>query len=100
MFANPPYRTITPWLQKAQASAQAGALVVCLLPSCTGVGWFQQSVLPLPREDVRYVGKRLHFSAQGPARFDSVVAIFRPPATRGEEEIIGEVFEEVNEEDG
>lgn len=41
MWMNPPYgRTIGDWMRKAYESAQAGALVVCLVPARTDTVWW------------------------------------------------------------
>ena len=77
VWCNPPFGNVTPWLQKAVRSTQAGTLVVCLLPSRTGTRWFRSYVLP--HAEIRYVAKRLRFNQADRARFDVFVAIFRPP---------------------
>lgn len=41
VWMNPPYgRTIGDWMRKAYESAQAGALVVCLVPARTDTVWW------------------------------------------------------------
>ena len=80
-WMNPPYSEIEAWVQKAYESAQAGATVVCLVPSRTDVGWTWQWAR---RGEVRFLRGRLHFTDDegntGPAPFPSAVLVFpRPP---------------------
>jgi len=76
VFMNPPYgRQIGKWMAKAWASAQQGALVVCLIPARTDTAWWHTYAM---RGDVRFLRGRVHFSSGGPAPFPSAVVIFRP----------------------
>jgi phage N-6-adenine-methyltransferase len=77
-WCNPPYGTVIGrWVQKACDASHAGALVVCLLPSRTGSGWWQRYVLPYA--EIRYLDRRIKFvGAPSSAPFDSTLAIFRP----------------------
>jgi phage N-6-adenine-methyltransferase len=81
-WCNPPYgRQIAPWIRKAAESAQAGALVVCLLPARVDTAWWQDFVLPFA--EVEFVRGRLRFgSGEYPAPFPSAIVIFRPATTR------------------
>jgi len=78
-WMNPPYgKNLGEWMGKAYASAQGGALVVCLLPVRTDTKWWQRYCGP-PTE-VRFVPGRLTFGgATNPAPFPNAVVIFRPP---------------------
>jgi len=77
-WCNPPYgRQIGSWVRKAYESAQAGATVVCLLPSRTDTKWWHTWVM---KADVRYFLGRLKFSnSKSAAPFPSALVIFRPP---------------------
>ena len=47
VFMNPPYgRVIGLWVRKAYESAQAGAVVVCLLPARTDTRWWHDCIRP------------------------------------------------------
>src|SRR5262245_24182991 len=45
-WCNPPYREVGPWIRKAAEEAQAGALVVCLVPASTDTQWWHTWVIP------------------------------------------------------
>lgn len=80
VWMNPPYgREIRAWLAKAYRSAQAGALVVCLLPARVDTGWWHDFAA---RGDVRFLRGRLHFAGPSTsghnAPFPSAVVVFRP----------------------
>jgi phage N-6-adenine-methyltransferase len=82
VFMNPPYgREIYAWTRKARKSAQAGALVVGLLPASTDLAWWHDDVVAAHAE-VRYLRGRVRFLTGGPYRasgfFASVVVIWRP----------------------
>jgi phage N-6-adenine-methyltransferase len=79
-FMNPPYgRNIGDWLKKAYESAQAGATVVCLIPSRTDAAWWHDYVM---RAEVRFLRGRLCFGgSQSSAPFPSAVVVFRPNAS-------------------
>lgn len=78
-WMNPPYGlAIDRWVQKAYESSLWGTTVVCLLPARTDTQWWQQYVLPLPRDCVRFLPGRQYFSGKGRAPFPSAVVIFRP----------------------
>lgn len=76
-WCNPPYSDPGPWCRKAVAEARAGNFSVLLLPASTGSRWFQEDVAG--KAAVRFLAGRVRFvGAPGPARFDSVIAIYRP----------------------
>lgn len=76
-WMNPPYSEIDRWVQKAYESAEAGATVVCLVPSRTDVGWTWDWAR---LGEVRFLRGRLHFTDDegntGPAPFPSAVLVF------------------------
>ena len=78
-FLNPPYgRQIGRWIQKAYESAQAGARVVCLLPSRTDTAWWHDFVMKA--NEIRFIRGRLYFNDNdGRAPFPSVIVVFGPP---------------------
>lgn len=78
VFCNPPYgRAIGAWLKKAWQSAQAGATVVCLVPSRTDASWWHQWCM---QGDIFFIRGRLRFGdAQNSAPFPSAVVVFEPP---------------------
>ena len=82
-WCNPPYgrgKAIEKWVRKAHESAQAGAIVVCLLPSSTSSYWFHHIVLPYAAA-YEFIEGRLKFGGtryKYKARFDNMAAIFMP----------------------
>jgi phage N-6-adenine-methyltransferase len=76
-WMNPPYSEIESWMAKAYASAEAGATVVCLVPSRTDVGWTWEWAR---RGEVRFLSGRVRFTDDegntGPAPFPSAVVVF------------------------
>ena len=74
-WMNPPYgRQIGAWVAKAWRSAQAGALVVCLLPARTDTAWWHDYVM---RGQVEFIRGRLKFGdAKTNAPFPSAVVVF------------------------
>lgn len=82
VFMNPPYgREIYAWTRKARLSAEAGALVVGLLPVSSDLAWWHDDVVAAGAE-VRYIRGRVRFLTGGPYRasgfFASAVVIWRP----------------------
>lgn len=79
-WMNPPYgREIAKWLEKAYLSAQAGATVVCLIPSRTDTRWWHEYVMEKARE-IRFVSGRLKFGeSANSAPFPSAVVIYQIP---------------------
>lgn len=48
IYMNPPYgRVIGAWVKKAAEAAQAGCLVVCLLPARTDTKWWHSYCIPM-----------------------------------------------------
>lgn len=72
---NPPYgREIGKWMKKAYESAQAGALVVCLVPSRTDTRWWHDYAM---KGEIHFIKGRLKFgNAKTNAPFPSAVVIF------------------------
>jgi site-specific DNA-methyltransferase (adenine-specific) len=77
VWMNPPYgREIGHWMRKAWESAQAGALVVCLVPARTDTGWWHDYAT---RGEIRFVRGRLKFGGHmNSAPFPSALVILRP----------------------
>lgn len=77
-WMNPPYgREIGEWIQKAYESAQAGATVVCLIPSRTDTAWWHDYCMKA--SEIRFVRKRIKFGGSAiNAPFPSAVVIFTP----------------------
>jgi len=77
-WMNPPYgETIGLWVHKAWESAQAGALVVCLVPARTDTAWWHDYVMEAA--EIRFLRGRLKFgNADNGAPFPSAIVVFRP----------------------
>lgn len=84
VFMNPPYgRGIGAWIAKARQSAEAGAIVVCLIPARTDTAWWHDEVMAHATE-VRFVTGRLKFSGSPVnAPFPSAVVVFGWPQSHG-----------------
>lgn len=81
VWLNPPYGRrgggIAAWMEKARASAAAGATVICLVPARTNTRWWHESAMLA--DEVRFVRRRLSFGdGTQPAPFPSAVVVFRP----------------------
>ena len=76
VWMNPPYgRGIDAWVRKAFESAQAGAVVVCLLPARTDTKWWHSYCL---KGEVTFIQGRLKFGGhKNNAPFPSAVVVFR-----------------------
>lgn len=76
-WMNPPYGgTISRWMDKAKASAEAGATVVCLVPARTDTAWWWRTAR---FGEVRFLKGRLKFGdATSGAPFPSAVVVFAP----------------------
>lgn len=76
-WMNPPYgRTISAWVQKADAEAQKGKLTVALLPARTDTRWFQQFC---KKYHHLFIAGRLKFGGgggEGNAPFPSLIVFF------------------------
>ena len=81
VFMNPPFgRVIGLWMGKAYQAAQAGALVVCLIPARTDTVWWHRYAM---RGEVRLWQGRLRFEgARHGAPFPSAIVVFRPAGHR------------------
>lgn len=82
VFMNPPYGAeIYAWTRKARLAAQAGALVVGLLPASTDLAWWHDDVIGIA-DEIRYIRGRVRFLTDGPYRasgfFASVIVVWRP----------------------
>jgi phage N-6-adenine-methyltransferase len=76
-WMNPPYgRAITDkWIKKAYESAQAGATVVCLIPSRTDTKYWHDYVM---KGEITFVKGRLKFGGhKDAAPFPSAVVVFK-----------------------
>lgn len=75
-WMNPPYGDDIPfWVAKAHASADAGAVVVCLVPARTDTAWWWDHCI---EGEIRFLRGRLKFGdGKGSAPFPSAVVIFR-----------------------
>lgn len=78
VWMNPPYGEAIPrWVAKAHATAQAGGLVVALLPARPDTAWWHNHVLRAA--EIRFLRGRLKFEgARYPAPFPSAIVVFRP----------------------
>src|SRR5690606_4287150 len=77
VFMNPPYgRVIADWIRKAYEEAQAGALVVALIPARTDTRYWHEYVMKAA--EIRLVKGRLKFgNSRDSAPFPSAVVIWR-----------------------
>ena len=77
VWMNPPYgREIGQWMDKAYASMQEGATVVCLVPARTDTAWWHSYAV---QGEIRFIRGRLKFGGQvNSAPFPSAVVIFKP----------------------
>ncbi len=78
VFMNPPYgKAIGLWMAKAYHSAQAGAVVVCLVPARTDARWWHRYAM---RGEIRLLCGRVRFvGGKHAAPFPSAIIVFRPP---------------------
>lgn len=78
VWCNPPYgRGIGKWVEKAAATAEAGATVVMLLPARTDTKWFHEFIYFRPSVRVWFLRGRLKFGdGKNSAPFPSMVVIF------------------------
>jgi len=77
VFVNPPYgREVGKWVRKGYEEAQAGAIVVMLLPARTDTAWWHDYCMA---GEVRFIRGRIKFvGAKHSAPFPSAIVIFRP----------------------
>jgi phage N-6-adenine-methyltransferase len=78
-WMNPPYGAqIGRWVTKAHLSADAGAIVVCLVPARTDTGWWWDHCR---HAEIRFLRGRLRFGeAETGAPFPSAIVVFGRPA--------------------
>ena len=79
---NPPYGDeISRWVAKAHASADAGAVVICLVPARVDTGWWWDHCR---YGEIRFIRGRLKFGgSDNAAPFPSAVVIFnREPCVK------------------
>ncbi len=90
VWCNPPYgRGIAEWMAKADQTAAAGVLVVCLVPARVDTGWFHTHCLA---HEVRFLRGRLKFnSSRNFAPFPSCVVVMRHRSSR-DCSVCGEMF--------
>lgn len=77
-FVNPPYSTISKWVEKAYAEYRKGKTVVLLIPSRTDTRWWHEYVMKA--FEIRFIKGRLQFdnqSGKANAPFPSCVVIFK-----------------------
>lgn len=82
VFMNPPYGAeIYAWTAKARKAAEAGALVVALLPASCDLAWWHDDVLG-GNAEIRYIRGRPHFLTGTPlpgiSFYATVIVIWRP----------------------
>ena len=84
VFCNPPYGPgIGKWVKKCYEEAQAGALVVALIPARTDTDWWHRYVMWA--DEVRLIRGRLRFSgAPNSAPFPSCIVVFGTGERRAE----------------
>lgn len=77
-WMNPPYgKDIGKWVHKAYESAEAGAVVVCLLPARTDTKWWHDFCMRAT--EIRFVQRRIRFEgARWTAPFPSAIVVFKP----------------------
>lgn len=91
IWCNPPYRNITPWLQKAIEACHHGSIVVMLLPNSRDTKWFHEIIIPAKRD-----GYCQTYSYKGRVKFDdptgdnrkapkqgNMLVVFTPPVLEG-----------------
>lgn len=75
VWLNPPYgRAIKFFMAKANAEAQSGVRVVCLVPSRTDTNWWWDNVM---HHEVRFIKGRVRFGGNKPAPFPSALVIMK-----------------------
>lgn len=89
-YVNPPYSKKAIWIKKAVDEQKKGKLSVMLLPVDTSTAWFHDLVLP--NAEIRWIRGRVRFNAAGcPAKFASMIIIFRPKMPFSSESNMSEV---------
>lgn len=81
VFCNPPYGDVKAWAEKCVSEAQAGSLVVLLVPARTDTAWFQAAAQQASQ--IRFVKGRLKFGdGANSAPFPSAVLVLPPERVR------------------
>ena len=77
VFCNPPYgRGIGDWVRKSYEEAEAGALVVMLIPARTDTRWFHEYIYG--KAEVRFIKGRLKFGeGKKDAPFPSMIVVYQ-----------------------
>jgi site-specific DNA-methyltransferase (adenine-specific) len=94
VFCNPPYgRGIGAWARKCFEAAQAGALVVLLVPARTDTRWFHDWIDG--KANIQFLRGRIRFgqSADSRAPFPSMLAVYGGDGLPTECERCGELFD-------
>lgn len=84
VFLNPPYgRDIKYWIAKAKSEVENGhcELVCALLPARTDTRWFHDLIFPSADEIIFLRGRITFDGAPAPAKFPSMVVIWRANST-------------------
>lgn len=82
IWMNPPYKryVLEKWIKRAYEASQAGAKVVCLVPSRTDTKWWWNYCM---KGEIEFIKGRLKFGgAKNSAPFPSALVTFNP-ATNG-----------------
>ena len=85
VWLNPPFgRGLREWLRKAWEASRGGAVVVCLVPSATDMGWWHDYVMLA--DEVRFIRGRIAFLAEDGSRgsnafFPVSIVVFRSRET-------------------
>lgn len=76
IWLNPPYgRVIGTWMNKANAEALRGGVIVCLVPARTDTNWWHNCCI---QHEVRFIKGRLKFgNSKNSAPFPSALVIVR-----------------------
>lgn len=74
IWLNPPYgKTIKSWVRKADSTAKAGGIIVCLIPSRTDTSWWHEYCI---HYEIRFIRGRLQFgNKNGDAPFASALVV-------------------------
>lgn len=77
-WCNPPYSDQMPWAKKALIETEKGNTTVMLCMCDTSTQFFK--FCALAADEVRLLDRRVQFvGATSPARFASMIVVFRPP---------------------
>ena len=83
-YCNPPYSKKRLWIEKAIEQQAKGRLTVMLLPADTSTSWFHD--LLLPNCEIRWVRGRLKQDNGKHPAYPSMLAIFKPTASKAASE--------------